>query len=211
MPKTESAPEAAPRGRSRSLRLLLAGALSLAPLTACGGGGGGSQAPGAGTPATVTALSPDARVDLPGRVSVFLKVTEGDGSPAADLTGADFNVYENEQLVSQTESAQRLVAQPQVFRSYLHLILDRSNSVQSAGAAEGPEGARQFIEAVTAEPENFVKISWFDGSPMIHEISGFDFGFSNDRELLLAAIDALNNEPPFSTSTNLYGAEPQRQ
>lgn len=206
MPKTESAPEAAPRGRSRSLRLLLAGALSLVPLTACGGGGGGSQAPGAGTPATVTALSPDARVDLPGRVSVFLKVTEGDGSPAADLTGADFNVYENEQLVSQTESAQRLVAQPQVFRSYLHLILDRSNSVQSAGAAEVQEGARQFIEAVTAEPENFVKISWFDGSPMIHEISGFDFGFSNDRELLLAAIDALDNEPPFSTSTNLYGA-----
>jgi len=206
MPKTESALEAAPRGRSRSLRLLLTGVLSLAPLTACGGGGGGSQAPGAGTPATVTALSPDARVDLPGRVSVFLKVTEGDGSPAADLTGADFNVYENEQLVSQTESAQRLVAQPQVFRSYLHLVLDRSNSVQSAGAAEVQEGARQFIEAVTAEPENFVKISWFDGSPMIHEISGYDFGFSNDRELLLAAIDALNNEPPFSTSTNLYGA-----
>ena len=200
-----TAPEAAPRGRSRSLRLLLAGALSLVPLTACGGGGRRGQAPGA-TPATVTALSPDARVDLPGRVSVFLKVTEGDGSPAADLTGADFNVYENEQLVSQTESAQRLVAQPQVFRSYLHLILGRSNSVQSAGAAEVQEGARQFIEAVTAEPENFVKISWFDGSPMIHEISGFDFGFSNDRELLLAAIDALDNEPPFSTSTNLYGA-----
>ncbi len=206
MPKIQTALEAARRGRSRSLRLLLTGALALVPLTACGGGDGGSQAPGAGTPARVTALSPDARVDLPGRVSVFLKVTEGDGSPAADLAGADFNVYENEQLVSQTESAQRLVAQPQVFRSYLHLVLDRSNSVQSAGAAEVQEGARQFIEAVTAEPENYVKVSWFDGSPMIHEISGYDFGFSNDRELLLAAVDALNDEPPFSTSTNLYGA-----
>ena len=195
----------APRPR-RSARLLLLGALSLVPLTACGGGGGGSQSPGAGTPATVTALSPDARVDLPGRVSVFLKVTEGDGSPAADLTGADFNVYENEQLVSQTESAQRIVAQPQVFRSYLHLILDRSNSVQSVGATAVEDGAREFIEAVTEEPENYVKISWFDGSPSIHAIAGYDFGFSNDRALLLAAIDALNDEPPFSTSTNLYGA-----
>ena len=78
MPKTESAPEAAPRGRSPldcCSPAPLAGAL-----TACGGG---RQEPGAGagTPATVTALSPDARVDLPGRVSVFLKVTEGDGSP----------------------------------------------------------------------------------------------------------------------------------
>ena len=84
----------------------------------------------------------------------------------------------------------------QVFRSYLHLILDRSNSVQSAGAAEVQEGARQFIEAVTAEPENFVKISWFDGSPMIHEISGFDFGFSNDRELLLAAMTPSTTSRP---------------
>ncbi len=205
MLKIEPATEADLWGRSRLLRRVLMGALALTPLTACGGGGQ-SPEPGAGTPATVTALSPDARVDLPGRVSVFLKVTEGDGSPAADLTGADFNVYENEQLVSQTESAQRLVAQPQVFRSYLHLILDRSNSVQSGGAVEVQEGARQFIEAVTSEPENYVKVSWFDGSPMIHEISGYDFGFSNDRELLLSAIDALNDEPPFSTSTNLYGA-----
>ena len=196
----------AARGRRRPFRTLLALGVALLPLAACGGGGGGSQGPGAGSPATVTALSPDARVDLPGRVSVFLKVTEGDGSPAADLTGADFNVYENEQLVSQTESAQRIVAQPQVFRSFLHLILDRSNSVQSAGAQAVEDGAREFIVSVTEEPENYVKISWFDGSPSIHEIAGYDFGFSNDRTLLLEAIDALNAEPPFSTSTNLYGA-----
>ncbi|MEM9382107.1 MAG: hypothetical protein AAGB93_19280 [Planctomycetota bacterium] len=169
-------------------------------------GAPGDQPPG--SPATVEALSPDPRVDLPGRVSVFLQVRTGTGAPAADLTGSDFRIYENEELVSSTESSQRIVAQPQIFRTYLHLLIDRSNSVQAGGGVDAVKnGAKELIEAVVDDDRsNFVKISWFDGSPNIHPIAGFDFGFSNDPVLLNAAIDALDVEPPFSTSTNLYGA-----
>ncbi|MEM6675574.1 MAG: hypothetical protein AAF726_22175 [Planctomycetota bacterium] len=175
-------------------------------LVGCGSSTTGDRRSPFEVPSSVEALDAEPRVDLPGRVSVFLRVSNVDGSPSSNLTGADFNIYENGVLVSQTESFQRILAQPQVFRSYLHLVLDRSNSVQSVGAAAVQAGARSLIEIVTEEPENYVKISWFDGSPTIYPIAGYDFGFSNDRTLLLEAIDALNDEPPFSTSTNLYGA-----
>lgn len=161
---------------------------------------------GSNDPSTVRALNNEARVDLPGRVSVFLRVETGNGDPAADLTGADFNIYENGVLVSQSESFQQIRPQPQVFRSYLHLILDRSNSVQSVGAQDVEAAALEFIDVVTAQESNYVKISWFDGSPGLHPIAGHDIGFSNNASALRAAIGALNDEPPFSTSTNLYGA-----
>lgn len=149
-------------------------------------------------------------VDLPGRVSVFLRVFNGDGTPAAGLQGSDFDIFENEELVSQSESFQRIRPQPQVFRSYLHLVLDRSNSVLSAPGNPDIEGARAFIETVTgAQTSNFVKISWFDGSANLHAIPGHDIGFSNDKDALLQSLTALEMTTPFQVSTNLYGAVSQ--
>lgn len=178
-----------------------------ASLGSCGNSRFGSRDPGIAAPATVQAINGEARVDLPGRVSVFLRVVNGNGTPAADLTGSDFNIFENGVLVSQSESFQQIRPQPQVFRSYLHLILDRSNSVQSVGAGAVVDGALQFIEAVTSQQDsNYVKISWFDGSPGLYPIAGHDIGFSNNAVALREAILHLNDEPPFSTSTNLYGA-----
>lgn len=149
-------------------------------------------------------------VDLPGRVSVFLRVFNGDDTPAAGLQGSDFDIFENGELVSQSESFQRIRPQPQVFRSYLHLVLDRSNSVLSAPGNPDIDGARAFIETVTgAQTSNFVKISWFDGSSNLHAIPGYDIGFSNDKDTLLQALTALEGTTPFQVSTNLYGAVSQ--
>lgn len=181
-------------------------------LTSCGNSSLGSDDddPGAGAPANIALTGDqDPRVDLPGRVSVFFQVENANGTPAAGLTGADFDIFEGGVLVSQSESFQQIRSDPQTFRSYLHLLIDRSNSVQSAGAAEVEDSARQFIELLMPENEpsqNYVKVSWFDGSSTLHPIPNYDIGFSNDRALLLASIDNLNAEPPLNPSTNLYGA-----
>lgn len=160
-----------------------------------------------GTPATIESISTSPRVDLPGRVSVTLRVIEADGTPAAGLTGADFDIYENGSLVSQSESFQQIQPQPQFYRSYLHLVLDRSNSVQTTGETALKAGARAFVELLASDDETtFIKISWFDGSPDIFPIPGHDIGYTDSRQDLLAAIDDLDREPPSNGSTNLYGA-----
>ncbi|MEL6712947.1 MAG: hypothetical protein AAFP86_04195 [Planctomycetota bacterium] len=171
--------------------------------------GGGSS-----SPATIFLQDPNARVDLPGRVSVFLRVENGDGSPAVGLTGADFSLWEDSILVSQTESFQEVRPQPQRFRNLLHLIIDRSNSVVSSGSAERVrESAEAFVDLLlpveVATSSTFIKISWFDGQPNLHAIPGHDIGYSNDRSALLAALADLDDEPPLNASTNLYGAVAQ--
>ena len=187
----------------------------LALASACGGGGGlGEDSGGPGGtvpmgPSTILPLVADARVDLPGKVSIFVQVLNVDGSPAADLAPEAFRIYENGQSVSLSESQQQLRPRPQVFRSYTHLIMDRSNSVQQNQAAidAQKEGAGRYVDVVTAQsPESFIKLSWFDGQDHLHAIAGHDIGFTNDAIALNAAIDALDAEPPFSPSTNLYGA-----
>lgn len=201
--------------RGISARVLLG--ISLIGLgSACGGGGGavGEDSDGSGGtapsgPSTILPLVADARVDLPGKVSIFVQVLNANGSPAADLAPEAFRIYENDQSVSLSESQQQLRPRPQVFRSYTHLIVDRSNSVQQNQAAidAQKEGAGRYVDVVTAQsPESFIKLSWFDGQDHLHAIAGHDIGFTNDAIALHAAIDALDAEPPFSPSTNLYGA-----
>jgi len=205
---------------ARTAPLLVGPILTALVLTALGAASCGNSSlgdrdsePGAGSPANISLTGEqDPRVDLPGRVSVFFQVENGDGSPAAGLTGADFDIFEGGVLVSQSESFQQIRSDPQTFRSYLHLLIDRSNSVQSAGAQQVEDSARQFIELLMPEnvpSQNFIKVSWFDGSSTLNPIPGHDIGFSNDREALLDAIDDLNAEPPLNASTNLYGAVDQ--
>ena len=180
---------------------------SAALLTACGSGSRSNLNLPSDAPAKINALSAEPRVDLPGRISVFLSVEEADGTPASGLTGDDFNIYENGTLVSRSESFQQIRAQPQLYRSYLHLVLDRSNSVQTTGETALKTGARAFIELLAKDDETtFIKLSWFDGSPDIYPIPGHDIGFTDSRSDLLAAIDDLDAEPPLNGSTNLYGA-----
>ena len=194
-------------GRSMLGALLVTG---LGLSISCGSSRRADRQAEAGSPQRVVAPDGEAIVDLPGRVSVFLRVFNGDDTPAAGLTGADFDIYENDELVSQSESFQQVRPRPQVFRSYLHLVLDRSNSVLSAPGNPDIDGARAFIETVVgAQSSSFVKISWFDGSANLHAIPGHDIGFSNDKDALLLALTALEQTTPFQVSTNLYGAVSQ--
>lgn len=177
-------------------------------LPGCGGSSSGTFGqPASGDPAKIHKLAEDPRIDLPGRVTVSVRVERADGSPAAGLVGSDFHIYENGVLVSQSESFQQIRSQPQLYRSYLHLVLDRSNSVQTTGETALKEGARAFVDLLAQDDETtFIKISWFDGSPDLFPIPGHDIGYTDSKEDLLDAITDLDREPPTNGSTNLYGA-----
>lgn len=181
--------------------------------TAGGGSSGTNGTPQRVIPAAGEGQAVEVRVDQPGRISVGVKVLNSNGTPSAGLVGEDFRIFEDGVLVSQSESFQQIRPRPQAFRSYVHLILDRSNSVQSQGSAQVEASARAFIDLVMpvteATSSTFVRISWFAGTPDLEPIPGHDIGFSNDRQALLDAIDDLNLEDPGSVSTNLYGAVDQ--
>ena len=173
--------------------------------TSSGSSGGG------GIGGDVLPLDAEPRVDLPGRVSVFFQVLGPGGTGVANLEGSEFELLEDGVPVSQSESKQRLLARPRVFRSYSLLLLDRSGSIADSptGEQEEIDAARAYIELVGQSPESFIALAWFDGSASIRPLLLDDFtelGFSNDREKLLEAIDNLHDQPPTSTSTNLNGA-----
>jgi len=170
-------------------------------------GVGGEPGPGSATPRRIIPQSAAPQVDLPGRITTFVQVVRSNGDPVDTMTDSDFRIYENGQPVSTTESGQRALRDPQSFRSFSHLLIDRSNSVQNAQPLV-QQGARLYVDTVLAANENaFIKLSWFDGSVDIHSIEGHEFlGFSDDPVALHAAIDDLFLYPPFNGSTNLYGA-----
>ncbi len=151
------------------------------------------------------------QVDLPGRMSVLVQVLTDDNQPVSGLTADNFRLFEDGSLVSPSESQQRLLARPRVFRSYSHLLLDLSGSVAQtpAGLQNELEAAHRFVDEVTTSEENFVAISWFFGSPDIAPALRSDLtelGFTNQAALLHEAIDNVGLVQVTSTSTNLYGA-----
>lgn len=188
----------------RTLLVGLAGAL----VASCGSRSFGSDSPpaGPGVASRVTTDQTEPIVDLPGRISVLVRVFDENDVPVGDIPASRFNVFEDGQLVSQTESFQRILPRPEQFRSYQHLIIDRSNSVQSGGQDEIKAAARAYIAQVVGQDESFVKLSWFDGSDGLYEVEGHELGFTNSASALDAAVEALFDEPIFNPSTNLYGA-----
>jgi len=205
-------------------------ALGLAAAVGCGGNN--LQTPGGQDPGdeywVVRQQSQSLQVDLPGRVTGFVQVVDQAGKPVDGLTGGDFQLFENGAVVSEFESGQRTLSNPQNFRSFSHLLIDRSGSVGNspATAAAIREGAENYVRKLFGSQRlnpgqtppqwgpydpgrldsTAIRLSWFDGSQDIYPISGFDIGFASDPGLLIESIQRLFDEPPFNPSTNLYGA-----
>lgn len=197
--------------------LISAVVMSTLVFSACGGGGGtdgGANSSGDPTPGSLLTIGPGPhpRVDLPGRLSVLLQVLSNDGRPVPGLTAEDFVLRENGSLVSTSESQQRLLPKPRIFRAYAHLLLDLSGSVAGdpEGLAAELAAAHAFVDEALAEPSVEVAISWFFGAPT--SVPGYlpgstgPLGFSSSAPDLHAAIDNVNDVTVTSNSTNLYGA-----
>jgi hypothetical protein len=140
----------------------------------------------------------DASVRRPSNVAVYFTVDTRGGQPVADLTPADFHIYEDGQPVSVLESKQTIL-QPEVAAiHYTLLLVDMSGSVVDSGDMPTLiQAAASFADRVG--PYQKVAIYTFDGSPHVTPVINFG---GNVR----AGIQALATRRPKDPSTNLNGA-----
>lgn len=139
--------------------------------------------------------------DKPANVAVYFKVETTQGDPVGGMTAEQFEIHEDDELVSVLES-QQTILNPEVAAShYTLLLVDMSGSVvDSDDAPKVIEAALLFTSEV--EANNKVAIYAFDGEEEIHKISDFT-GSAGGAE---ARAQSLQSFAPKDKSTNLNGA-----
>ncbi len=148
---------------------------------------------------------------LPGKVSIFFRVSDVNGNPVPGLTADQFTIYEQGRnddcfnTISSTESSARISPNSQIFSNNTLLVLDLSNSVLSSSLDELKSASASFITAVMpATPTESVKMAiyWFDGENELHLLNEL----TSSRTELAAAVDGITNDISNDPSTDLYGA-----
>ncbi|WP_276392082.1 vWA domain-containing protein [Eudoraea chungangensis] len=148
---------------------------------------------------------------LPGKVSVFFKVSDADGNPVPNLRASQFSIYEqgrNDECfnaISASESFARISPNSQIFNNNTLLVLDLSNSVLSSSLAELQSASIGFINNVMPEEEDAsfrMAIYWFDGEDILHLLNPL----SSSKETLISAIENISADISNDPSTDLYGA-----
>ena len=136
----------------------------------------------------------------PSQVAIYFKVTTGDEEPVPNLTAESFNIYEDETLVSPTES-QQVILNPEVAAShYTLLLVDMSGSVAESDDMETVITAAETF-ATRVESNNYVAIYAFDGDEEIEKLS--DFRKASEDS---SGAQRIANFQPDDPSTNLNGA-----
>lgn len=148
---------------------------------------------------------------LPGKVSIFFKVSDTDGKPVPGLSADQFTIYEQGRnddcfnTISTSESLARISSKSQIFNSNTLLVLDLSNSVLSSSLNELKTASISFINNVmpAAEDASFqMAIYWFDGEDELHLLSDL----TPSKNVLTTAIEGITEDISNDPSTDLYGA-----
>lgn len=148
---------------------------------------------------------------LPGKVSIFFRVSDTDGNPVSGLNADQFTIYEQGRnddcfnTISTSESFARISPNAQIFSNNTLLILDLSNSVLDSSLEELKIASTSFINNVmpAAAQESFqMAIYWFDGEDELHLLNEL----TPSRQDLIAAIDGITDDISSDPSTDLYGA-----
>lgn len=148
---------------------------------------------------------------LPGKVSVFFRVSDTGGNPVPGLTANQFTIYEQGRnddcfnTISTSESSARISPNSQIFSNNTLLVLDLSNSVLSSSLEELKLASTSFIEAVmpaTASESVKMAIYWFDGEDELHLLNEL----TSSRVELTDAVDGITDDISNDPSTDLYGA-----
>ena len=153
----------------------------------------------------------DQYTTLPGKVSVFFKVSDTSGNPVPGLTADQFTIYEQGRnddcfnIISTSESSARISPNSQIFSNNTLLVLDLSNSVLSSSLEELKLASTSFIDAVmpaTAQESVQMAIYWFDGEDELHLLNEL----TPSKDELKIAIDGITDDISNDPSTDLYGA-----
>lgn len=169
-------------------RIITNAALCLSLFCAVGCGGG----------LTVTRVN--SAEDKPNNVWVFFTVKDGE-EPVGGLSAEDFEIYEDDKLVSTFESQQKILNPEVAAVSYTLLLLDMSGSVTESGGADPlVDAALKFSERVSKSQK--VAVYAFDGAEKIHPI----VRFSTAEGQVKSGIESLRSYKADDPSTNLHGA-----
>lgn len=116
-------------------------------------------------------------------------------------TAADFTITEDGDAVSAFESELSMVPITASFQLSTALVLDMSGSMILSGKLPDLQSAgRTFIN--TTESDQEIGLYLFDGREELQTLQPF----TNDKEVLIAAMDGLTDYEIVDTSTNLNGA-----
>ena len=164
----------------------------------------------------------------PSKVTAFFTVDTCEGAPVTGLTSSGVEIREDGTRLSATDSQQRLVRQPDVFRVHTILVLDLTRSMIVGNQLTAlQDAAKQMVRSLVAVgPEQYLAVYTFDGALAMQKVQDF----TNDGAALELAITRISNRqcttspdcvgmPDRSTcatgsgtglcvdeSTNLYGA-----
>ncbi|WP_425237018.1 vWA domain-containing protein [Ulvibacterium sp.] len=148
---------------------------------------------------------------LPGKVSIFFRVSDTDNNPVPGLTADQFTIYEQGRnddcfnTISTSESQARISPNSQIFSNNTLLVLDLSNSVLSSSLEELKSASISFIDNVMpATPEDSFKMAiyWFDGENELHLLNAP----TSSKQELTVAIEGITEDISNDPSTDLYGA-----
>ena len=153
----------------------------------------------------------DQYTTLPGKVSIFFKVSDTDGDPVPGLNASQFTIYEQGRndacfnTISTSESFARISPNPQIFNNNTILVLDLSNSVLSSSMEELKTASTSFVNNVmpAVDTESFkMAIYWFDGEDKLHVLNDL----THVKQDLVNSIQGITADISNDPSTDLYGA-----
>jgi hypothetical protein len=136
----------------------------------------------------------------PNNVWIFFTVEKGD-EPVGGLSAQQFEIYEDERLVSEFESKQTIQNPDVAAVMYTMLLLDMSGSVTESGQADSlVDAARLFSDRVGKSQK--VGVYAFDGAEKIHSV----VPFTEAQGSVEGGLEGLRSYHAKDPSTNLYGA-----
>lgn len=133
--------------------------------------------------------------ELPCFINIMFQVTNGQGKGISNLGTGDFEVFEDNQAVSPTESALSIMkkdAAPYQLRTVL--MIDNSLSV-GANLEDIKEAAKSFVENIESKQKIAVYV-FSENTQMVKDFTG-------EKNALHEAIDSIQLG---YASTDLYGA-----
>lgn len=153
---------------------------------------------GCAAPLQLTLINSEQR--KPNNVWVFFTAQKGE-EPIGGRSAEDFQIYEDDGLVSRYESKQ-VIQNPEVAAvMYTLLLLDVSGSITESGQIEPLVDAAELFSERVGKTQK-VAVYAFDGAEQIHPI----VPFTQAERAVRGGLEGLRGYKPRDPSTNLHGA-----
>ncbi|MBI5526700.1 MAG: VWA domain-containing protein [Deltaproteobacteria bacterium] len=138
----------------------------------------------------------------PSKIALSFRLTDCDGRPISGALFDDFQIAEDDAVLSVSEGRRSLDTTAASFPRSTLLLLDLSGSIWNTGSLPTLQTAvKGFVKKATS-PGHFIAIFAFDGSSELSKV----VDFTDDPLALQAGVDALAKFASRDQATNLNGA-----